>query len=42
MKDKKNYKCDACKKAFSKSDHLRKHIESLHIKLRNHKCDENR
>ena len=38
--NKKNHKCDSCRKAFSLAGDLKKHItNTVHNGLKDHKCD---
>ena len=36
---KKKYKCEKCGKAYSKAQHLKYHINSIHYGIKNQKCE---
>ena len=35
----KRFKCDSCEKAFTRQDHLRRHVASVHQAQKNFYCD---
>ena len=39
-KKKHPFQCDICDKLFSSKSNLKKHIDTIHLKLKSHKCEE--